>query len=69
MVTRVDVEVGLDALVEAARRLLAVDPERFLRVLALARAYVSVYDRPQEGLVEVMARCSAISPTNGKPSA
>lgn len=65
-----DVEVGLDALVEVARRLLDVDPERFLRVLALARAYVSVYDLPHEGDLDVVARCMSISPPHDwKPSA
>lgn len=39
---------GLDALLEAGRRLRDVDPERFQRVLALARAYVSIYERPEE---------------------
>lgn len=70
MAKRVRVESGLDALAEAARRLLDVDPERFARVLALAQAYVSVYDGPSEGAAEMMARCVAISPPpTGKPSA
>lgn len=70
MGTRLDVEDALCALGEAGRRLLAVDPERFLRVLSLARAYLSVYELPREPPIEVLARCAMISPPpNGKPSA
>lgn len=39
---------GLDALFEAGRRLRELDPERFQRVLAVCRAYVAIYDRPDE---------------------
>ncbi len=39
---------GLDALLEAGRRLRQLDPERFERVLAICRAYVAIYERPQE---------------------
>lgn len=39
---------GLDALLAAGRRLRELDPERFERVLALCRAYVAIYDRPEE---------------------
>ncbi len=39
---------GLDALLTAGRRLLEVDPERFGRVLALCRTYVSIHDLPDE---------------------
>lgn len=39
---------GLDALTEAGRRLRDRDPARFNRVLALCRAYVAIYERPDE---------------------
>lgn len=40
---------GLDDLLDAARRLLARDPERFMRVLALVRAYVAIYEHEEPG--------------------
>lgn len=39
---------GLDALLAAGRRLLEVDPERFTKILGLARTFVAIYDRPEE---------------------
>lgn len=39
---------GLDALLAAGRRLRELDPKRFDRVLAICRAYVAIYDRPEE---------------------
>lgn len=39
---------GLDALLAAGRRLRELDPERFSKLLAIARAYVAVFDRPDE---------------------
>lgn len=39
---------GLDALLEAGRKLQQLDPKRFERVLALCRTYVSIYERPGE---------------------
>jgi hypothetical protein len=47
MKERVDVD-GLDALLAAGRRLRELDPERFDRVLTICRAYVAIYDRPEE---------------------
>ena len=69
MGARLDVEDGLAALLAAARRLIVVDPDRFTRVLALAEAYLSTYEQPHEGPVEVVARCLLISPPKTKPSA
>lgn len=39
---------GVEALTEAGRRLRDLDPERFQRVLAICRGYVSIYERPEE---------------------
>ncbi len=39
---------GLDALLVAGRRLRELDPERFERLLTIARAYVAIYERPEE---------------------
>jgi hypothetical protein len=39
---------GLDALIEAGRRLRDLDPVRFERVLAICRGFVAIYDRPDE---------------------
>lgn len=39
---------GLDALIEAAERLIEVSPERFVVVLKLCRTYVAAFDRPDE---------------------
>lgn len=66
---RLEVESGLVALAEAAERLLAIDPERFRRVLALALAYLAAYDRKIEGLDDLLARCDRISPRAPKASA
>ena len=41
-------ENGLDALLDGGRRLLALDPDRFMRVLALVRAYLAAYERLEE---------------------
>lgn len=60
MVPRVDVENGLDALLGDARRLLERDSASFLRVLALCRAYLSIYEEPHESLDELLARCQMI---------
>lgn len=46
---RESVEVdGLDALLESGRKLRDLDPDRFKRVLAICRAYVAIYERPDE---------------------
>lgn len=39
---------GLDALLVAGRRLLELDPDAFAKVLAAARAFVAVHERPDE---------------------
>jgi len=39
---------GLDALLAAGRRLLEVDPDAFRELLAAARAFVAIHDRPEE---------------------
>lgn len=39
---------GLDALLEAGRKLQELDPKRFERVLAICRGYVAIYERPSE---------------------
>ena len=44
----VEVVDGLDELLDGGRRLRARDPERFLRVLALIRAYLAIYDKREE---------------------
>ena len=61
MVPRVDVEYGPDALAEVGRKLLALDPQRFLKVLTLATAYISIYERPPQSAIEVLELCSLIA--------
>ncbi len=39
---------GLDALLAAGRRLQEVNPDAFAKVLAAARAFVAIYERPDE---------------------
>jgi hypothetical protein len=57
----VDVD-GLDALIAAGRRLRELDPERFQRVLALCRLYVSVFDRPEEDESVFLSRVAQAMP-------
>lgn len=58
---------GLDALLAAGRRLLELDPDSFAKVLAAARALVSVYERPEE-LDEIFAsRIAQIQPNRSRP--
>jgi hypothetical protein len=52
----------MDALVGAARRLLVLDPDRFMSVLALCSAYLSIYEQPDETLLELLARCEMVLP-------
>jgi hypothetical protein len=54
---------GLDALLAAGRRLRDLDPERFERVLSICRAYVAVYDRPEESDEVFLSRLKQASPT------
>ncbi len=60
---------GLDALLVAARRLKDLNLDGFQRVLSLCRAYVSVYDRPDELDEIFMSRIAQISSRSGKASA
>jgi hypothetical protein len=57
---------GLDALLAAGRRLRELDPERFERVLAIARAYVAIYERPEEPEEVFLSR---LQQTAGGPKA
>jgi hypothetical protein len=52
---RVEVD-GLDALLAAGRRLRDLDPARFEKVLSICRAYVAIYDRPDEAEDVFMSR-------------
>lgn len=54
---RIEVD-GLDALLAAGRRLRELDPARFERVLALCRAYVAIYERPDESEEVFLSRLS-----------
>lgn len=66
---RVEMEAGLEALVEDARKLLALDPCRFFKLLALCRAYVSIYESPEETLLELLVRLRAGKQAKDKASA
>lgn len=61
---RKDVEL-LAATLEAVHKLAGLDPGRLSTVLALARAYVSVYERPEEGDAVVASRLAQF----GRPKA
>lgn len=60
---------GLDALLVAARKLKVLDMDRFNKVLALCRAYVSVYERPEESDELFASRYAQISSRRPKASA
>lgn len=47
---------ALDAWDQAGRKLKRIDPGRFERVLALARAYVAAYEREPESSAVVQSR-------------
>lgn len=64
----VEVE-GLDAWDEAGRKLQRLDPARFDRVLALARAYVASYEREPEDPAVVQSRIAQILGGSSKASA
>lgn len=53
---------GLDALIAAGKRLLELDPEAFGKVLAAARAFVSIYERPNEADEIFASRIKQIQP-------
>lgn len=55
-------EKELAALARAARRLSRLDPTRFLRLAAMAEAYLSLYDSPHEDAATTLQRCAMISP-------
>ena len=68
MTTKEGLEVdGLDALLASARRLRELDLGRFQRVLALCRAYVAVYERPDEADEVFASRVLQIA--SGRPKA
>lgn len=52
---------GLDALLADGRRLRELDPERFKRVLAIVRAYVAIYERPDESEEVFLSRLQQAS--------
>jgi hypothetical protein len=51
---------GLDALLVAGRRLLEEKPEAFAKVLAVARAFIAVLDRPNEPIEIFLSRLQQI---------
>lgn len=53
---------GLDALLAAGRRLQEVNPDAFAKVLAAARAFVAIYERPDEPEQVFASRLRQISP-------
>jgi hypothetical protein len=68
MKEKLDVD-GLDALLISARRLRDLDIARFQRVLALCRAYVAVYDRPEESDEVFASRIAQLASGTSKASA
>lgn len=60
---------AVEALAEAGRKLLAADPGRFKRVLALARAYVAAYERADEPEDILAARLDEIRGAKPRGSA
>lgn len=52
------VEYGVATLAEAAERLLALDPDRFLKVLALCWVYLAIYEHPPGSPAEVLELCA-----------
>lgn len=53
---------GLDALLVAGRRLQEINPDAFAKVLAAARAFVAIYERPDEDDAIFASRISQINP-------
>jgi hypothetical protein len=53
---------GLDALLAAGRRLQEVNPDAFAKVLAAARAFVAIYERPDEPEEVFVSRLQQINP-------
>lgn len=60
---------GQEAWGEVGRRLSEVDPENFGKLLALARAYVSVHDRQLESDAVFQSRIAQVIPGASKASA
>jgi len=60
----VAVESGLEALAEAARKLIAIDPARFQIVLHLMLVYVSIYETPVTSPADLLARAALIPTGN-----
>lgn len=60
---------GLEAWIEAGRRLGEVDPKRFAEVLAFARLYLTLYERELESDAIFQSRLSEISGSNRKARA
>lgn len=57
---------GLEAWGEAGRRLREVEPEEFSRLLALARAFVSIHDREIEDDAVFASRMAQIRQDGSK---
>jgi hypothetical protein len=53
---------GLDALLVAGRRLQEINPDAFAKVLAAARAFVAIFDRPDEPRAIFESRLRQIAP-------
>lgn len=51
---------AFESLIADAQRLREVDPARFMRVVALVRAYVAIYDRDLESDEVFASRCAQI---------
>lgn len=57
---------GLDALLVAGRKLKELNPEAFAKVLAAARAFVSIYERPEEPDAIFASRIAQIYPKGNR---
>lgn len=60
---------GLEAWIEAGRRLGEVDPKRFAEVLAFARLYLTLHERELESEAVFQSRLTEISGDNRKAQA
>lgn len=56
----------LDAFMHDAQRLRDLDAERFRRIFALVRAYVAVFERPDESVEVFASRRAEIAPRRVK---
>lgn len=57
---------GAEAWIDAGRRLLRHDPEKFRRMLSIARAFVALYERGIEDVEVYRSRISQISSRKSK---